>query len=143
MKGGGVSSQRRFWGEATAFFALFFDNLGVVVFLSSILMITFNYPADIILTRMIPGTAIGVFFGDLVYTYLAVRLQKKTGRTGVTAMPLGLDTPSSIGLVYAVLGPAYVATRDAELTWHIGVATLFMIGVVKVITSFCGAWVQR
>ena len=138
-----MSNQNRFWGEITAFLALFLDNLGVLIFLSYILMFTFNYPADIILTRMIPGTAIGVFFGDLVYTYLAIRLRKKTGRNDVTAMPLGLDTPTSIGLVYAVLGPAYIATHDAELTWHIGMAALFMIGIVKIITSFLGGWVQR
>jgi AGZA family xanthine/uracil permease-like MFS transporter len=142
-KGKSTFDQNRFWGETTAFLALFLDNLGVLIFMSSILMLTFNYPADIILTRMIPGTAIGVFFGDLVYTYMAIRLRKKTGRNDVTAMPLGLDTPSSLGLVYAVLGPAYIATHDAELTWHIGMATLFMIGIVKVITSFFGGWVQR
>lgn len=133
----------RFWGETTAFLALFLDNLGVLVFLSSILIFTFNYPAEIILTRMIPGTAVGVFFGDLVYTWLALRLAKKTGRTDITAMPLGLDTPSTIGLAYAVLGPAYVATRDPVLTWQIGMATLFMIGVVKIAVSFIGGWVQR
>ncbi|HVN72926.1 MAG TPA: MFS transporter [Desulfomonilia bacterium] len=133
----------RFWGESTAFLALFLDNLGVLVFLSSILIFTFNYPADIILKRMIPGTAMGVLFGDLVYTWLAIRLNKNTGRTDVTAMPLGLDTPSSIGLAYAVIGPAYVATHDAQLTWHIGMATLFMIGIVKVITSFFGGLMQR
>ena len=143
MKAGNAFAQNRLWGETTAFLALFLDNLGVLIFMSSILIFTFNYPADIILTRMIPGTAIGVFFGDIVYSYLAIRLQRKTGRRDVTAMPLGLDTPSSIGLAYAVLGPAYVVTRDAVLTWQIGMATLFMIGVVKVITSFCGAWVQR
>jgi AGZA family xanthine/uracil permease-like MFS transporter len=136
-------NQSRFWGEATAFLALFLDNLGVLVFLSSILIFTFNYPADIILTRMIPGTAVGVFFGDLVYTWLAIRLAKKTGRTDVTAMPLGLDTPSTIGLAYAVLGPAYLATKDPVLTWQIGMATLFMIGVVKLAASFIGGWVQR
>jgi len=143
VKAGSAFHQNRFWGETTAFLALFLDNLGVLIFMSSILIFTFNYPADIIMTRMIPGTAVGVFFGDIVYTYLALRLQKKTGRKDVTAMPLGLDTPSSIGLAYAVLGPAYIVTRDAVLTWQIGMATLFMIGVVKVITSFCGAWVQR
>jgi len=138
-----MRDSHRLWGETTAFLALFLDNLGVLVFLSSILMFTFNYPADIILKRMIPGTAIGVLTGDLIYTWLALQLKRRTGRTDITAMPLGLDTPSSIGLAYAVLGPAYVATRDAELTWHIGMATLFMIGVVKVITSFLGSWVQR
>jgi AGZA family xanthine/uracil permease-like MFS transporter len=139
----GTDSQSRFWGETTAFLALFLDNLGVLVFLSSILVFTFNYPADIVLTRMIPGTAMGVLFGDLVYTWMALRLGKKTGRRDVTAMPLGLDTPSTIGLAYAVIGPAYVATQDAQLTWQIGMMTLFMIGAVKIAISFLGGWVQR
>jgi AGZA family xanthine/uracil permease-like MFS transporter len=58
-------------------------------------------------------------------------------------MPLGIDTPSTIGIAYAVMGPAYIATHDAQLTWHIGMATLFMIGCVKIFTSFFGGWVQR
>ena len=131
------------WGEFSAFLALFIDNLGVLVFLSSILIFTFNFPPDIIFTRMIPGTALGVLFGDLVYTWLALRLNKKTGRSDVTAMPLGLDTPSTIGLAFTVLGPAYVATGDAVLAWQIGSATLFIIGLAKIITSFLGGWVQR
>ncbi|MEE9913779.1 MAG: MFS transporter [Deltaproteobacteria bacterium] len=133
----------RFWGETTAFLALFLDNAGVLIFLNAILVFTFNFPVDIILTRMIPGTAIGVLMGDLIYTWLALRLKRKTGRADVTAMPLGLDTPSTIGIAYAVLGPTYVITRDAVLTWHVGMATLFMIGVVKIFTSFCGGWIQR
>jgi AGZA family xanthine/uracil permease-like MFS transporter len=136
-------SQHSFWGETTAFLALFLDNVGVLIFFSAILVFTFNYPADIILTRMIPGTAVGICAGDLVYTWLAIRLRRKTGRTDVTAMPLGIDTPSTIGIAYAVMGPAYIATHDAQLTWHIGMATLFMIGAVKIITSFFGGWVQR
>ena len=133
----------RFWGETTAFLALFLDNAGVLIFLNAILVFTFKFPVDIILTRMIPGTAIGVFMGDLIYTWLAIRLKRKTGRADVTAMPLGLDTPSTIGIAYAVLGPTYVVTHDAILTWHVGMATLFMIGVVKVFTSFFGGWIQR
>jgi len=135
--------QHKVWGEITAFLALFFDNVGVMIFFSAILIFTFHYPADIILTRMIPGTAIGIFLGDIVYTWLAVRLRRKTGRTDVTAMPLGLDTPSTIGLAYTVLGPAYVATHDALLAWQVGMATLFLIGAVKVITSFFGDWIRR
>ncbi|MFA5323829.1 MAG: hypothetical protein WC373_14250 [Smithella sp.] len=136
-------SQHSFWGETTAFLALFFDNVGTLIFFSAILVFTFNYPEDIILTRMIPGTAVGICVGDLVYTWLAIRLRRKTGRADVTAMPLGIDTPSTIGIAYAVMGPAYIATHDAQLTWHIGMATLFMIGSVKIITSFFGGWLQR
>jgi len=138
-----VTNTHNFWGETTAFLALFLDNVGVLIFFSAILVFTFNYPADIILTRMIPGTAVGIFAGDLIYTWLAIRLKRKTGRTDVTAMPLGVDTPSTIGIAYVVMGPAYIATNDAQLTWHIGMATLFMIGVVKIFTSFFGGWIQR
>lgn len=138
-----MQRETKLWGDVTAFLALFLDNLGVLVFLSSILIITFDYPSDIILTKMIPGTALGVLFGDLVYSWFAIRLCRTTGRSDVTAMPLGLDTPSTIGLAYTVLGPAYVATRDAVLTWQIGMATLFMIGMVKIAVSFLGGWVQR
>lgn len=58
-----MRDRNRFWGETTAFLALFLDNLGVLVFLSAILIFTFNYPAEIIMKRMIPGTAMGVLFG--------------------------------------------------------------------------------
>jgi len=140
---GNFANTNRFWGETTAFLALFLDNVGVLIFFSAIMVCTFNYPADIILTRMIPGTAMGIFCGDLVYTVLALRLARKTGRADVTAMPLGLDTPSTIGIAYAVLGPTYLATHDALLTWHVGMATLFMIGIVKIFSSFFGGWIQR
>jgi len=140
---GGAFDKNRFWGETTAFLALFLDNVGVLIFFGAVLVFTFNYPADIILTRMIPGTCMGIFFGDLIYTALALRLARQTGRKDVTAMPLGLDTPSTIGIAYAVLGPAYLSTHDAQLTWQVGMATLFMIGIVKILTSFFGEWVQR
>ncbi|MBN2108108.1 MAG: hypothetical protein JW832_11850, partial [Deltaproteobacteria bacterium] len=34
-------------------------------------------------------------------------------------------------------------TGDGVLAWRIGMATLFIIGLVKIITSFLGGWVQR
>ncbi len=138
-----MDNHRRIWGNLSAFLALTLDNIGNLVFLSSILIVTFHYPADLVLTRMLPGTAVGVLFGDIVYTWLAVRLNRRTGRNDVTAMPLGLDTPSTIGIAYAVLGPAYLATNDAVLAWKIGMANLFLIGVVKIGTSFLGGMVQR
>lgn len=138
-----MTRNRTAWGEISACLALVIDNLGVLVFLSSILIFTFRFPSDIIFTRMIPGTALGVLVGDLVYSWLALRLGRQTGRSDVTAMPLGLDTPSTIGLAFTVIGPAYIATGDGVLAWQIGMATLFIIGLVKIITSFLGGWVQR
>jgi AGZA family xanthine/uracil permease-like MFS transporter len=137
-------------GDINGFFGLMFDNLTVLSFLAGILVFVFGYPADIVYTRMFPGTAFGVLFGDLVYTGMARRLARRTGRATVTAMPLGLDTPSTIGIALVVLGPAFLSLkatlgeREAALmTWYIGMATMVMIGLVKLVLSFTGAWVQK
>jgi AGZA family xanthine/uracil permease-like MFS transporter len=148
------SGRRYEWfaiGDINGFFGLMFDNLTVLSFLAGILVFAFGFPADIVYTRMFPGTAFGVLFGDLVYTWMAFRLAKKTGNTRVTAMPLGLDTPSTIGIALVVLGPAFVSLKAqgmqphdaAMMTWYIGMATMVMIGVIKLVLSFCGRWVQK
>lgn len=138
-------------GDINGFFGLMFDNMTVLSFLAGILIFGFQFPAEIVFKRMFPGTAFGVLFGDLVYTWMAVRLAKKTNNPRVTAMPLGLDTPSTIGIALAVLGPAFLALKAkgmspddaAMMTWYIGMATMVMIGIVKVIFSFIGQWVQK
>jgi adenine/guanine/hypoxanthine permease len=130
------------WGDLNAFFGLMLDNTTNLVLLTGILTGVFGYPADKVYTLMIPGTAFGVLFGNAVYTWLAFRLAKRTGRTDITAMPLGLDTPSTIGIATAVLGPVYLATKDAMLTWQVGMATLMIIGIFKIILSFFGEWIR-
>jgi adenine/guanine/hypoxanthine permease len=138
-------------GDWNGFFGLIFDNLTVLSFLAGILIFVFKYPADIVYTKMFPGTAFGVLFGDLVYTWMAFRLAKKTGNDKITAMPLGLDTPSTIGIALVVLGPAFIGLkaegipeRDAAMmTWYIGMATMIFMGVIKFVFSFLGRWVQK
>ncbi len=138
-------------GDINGFFGLMFDNVTVLSFLAGLLIFVFQFPADIVYTKMFPGTAFGVLFGDMVYTWMAFRLAKKTGNTKVTAMPLGLDTPSTIGIALTVLGPCFLAMKGrglpvhdaAMMTWYVGMATMVLIGIVKLIFSFIGGWVQK
>ena len=53
-------------GDTNAFFALLLDNVVNLVVLSGILVFQFGFPADFVLTRMVPGTALGVMIGDLL-----------------------------------------------------------------------------
>src|SRR5262245_19159550 len=92
---------------------------------------------------MIPGTAVGVLVGDLAYTWLAWRLMRTTGRTDVTALPFGIDTPSLFGMVFGVLGPAMLATRDPVLAWKIGMGVTVGMGALKLVLAFAGDWVRR
>ena len=105
---------------------------------------------------MIPGTALGVLVGDLVYTWMAFRLARRTGRTHVTAMPLGLDTPSTFGVAFLVLlpvlGDAYkhegtVTFHNHDLSmnfaWHVALTVLVLIGVFKTLCAPFGNLVRR
>ncbi|HUG54832.1 MAG TPA: hypothetical protein VMR21_14580 [Vicinamibacteria bacterium] len=137
-------------GDVNAFFGLMLDNVMNLVILAGILIFVFGFPEDVVYTRMFPGTALGVMFGDLVYTWMAFRLAKKEGRSDVTAMPLGLDAPSTIGMAFTVLGPAFVAAKvrmpaeEAAISaWQVGMACMILIGVFKVGMSFIGGAVQR
>ncbi len=130
-------------GDLNGFFALMFDNVANLVILAGILTGAFGFPSSIVLYRMIPGTAIGVLAGDLVYAWMAARLANQTGRGDVTAMPLGLNAPSIFGMSFGVLGPAYLATHDAYLAWKAGMAVTVLVGLFKIVLSFGGNAVRR
>jgi AGZA family xanthine/uracil permease-like MFS transporter len=125
-------------GDLNAFFALMFDNVANLVILAAILIGAFRFPKEIVLYRMVPGTAVGVLIGDLIYAAMARRLARRTGRDDVTAMPLGLNAPSVFGMSFAVLGPAYLATGDALLCWKMGMAVTVLVGLMKIALSFAG-----
>ena len=92
---------------------------------------------------MVPGTALGVLAGDLAYTWLALKLMRRTGREDVTAMPFGIDTPTLFAMVFGVLGPVMLATGDPVLAWKVGMAATIAIGLVKLGLAFGGDWARR
>ena len=112
-KDSGYAWARR--GDINAFFGLMLDNIGGMILMASLLVLGFGLPRSFVLTHMIPGTAIGVLIGDLIYTAMAFRLARRTGRGDVTAMPLGLDTPSTFGAVLFIIGPAFMAASRRGL----------------------------
>jgi AGZA family xanthine/uracil permease-like MFS transporter len=130
-------------GDVNGFFALTVDNMALLVAMAGILVGVFHMPVDIVLGRMVPGTAFGVLVGDLLYTWLAFRLAQRERRHDVCAMPLGIDTPSLFALSFGVVGPAFVATGDAHRAWTIGMAVMVIMGVAKLIAAFFGDPLRR
>ncbi|HEV8307874.1 MAG TPA: MFS transporter [Methylomirabilota bacterium] len=130
-------------GDVNAFFGLVIDNMTQLVVLTGLLVGVFGFPPDLVLYRMVPGTAIGVLVGDLVYTWLAARLASETGRADVTAMPFGIDTPSLFGITFGVIGPAMLLTKDPVLAWKVGMGTTVAMGFIKLALAFAGEWVRR
>ena len=130
------------WGDINAFFGLMLDNVAVMVLFVSLIAgsAAGQYTPQFVLTRMIPGTALGVLLGDLVYTWLAFRLARRRHLDNVTAMPLGLDTPSTFGIALFVMLPAlaegnklFPGDRDRAMHfgWHVGAVVLVLVGAVQ------------
>jgi AGZA family xanthine/uracil permease-like MFS transporter len=136
-------------GDLNAFFGLMIDNVSGMILMTS-LLVGFGMPRDFVLTRMIPGTAVGVLVGDLIFTVMAFRLARRTGRHDVTAMPLGLDTPSTFGSVILIIGPAFQAAlarglapeKAAEHAWFLGLTMLLASGIFKLACAVVSGWVR-
>ena len=138
-------------GDVNAFFGLMLDNVANVLLTVSLLHEVFAFPTAFALRTMIPGTAIGVLLGDLLFFWLAFQLAAKSRRNSITAMPLGLDTPSTFGMIFFVLGPAFKAALDrgvgeqaaATHTWHIGICAILVSGVFKLLCAVGSNWIRR
>ncbi|MEM8666658.1 MAG: permease [Planctomycetota bacterium] len=127
------------------------DNIAGLILMSTLLVFRFDFPLDFVVSRMVPGTALGVLIGDLAFFFIAFRLAYKTGRDDVTAMPLGLDTPSTFGFILFILGPSFdqglrlgLTTEEAAFrTWHIGIWCIVISGLLKLTLAPFSGWVRR
>ena len=147
------SSQRYQWaqkGDINAFFGLMLDNVAGLLLMVGLLA-GFGFPVDFAVSAMVPGTALGVLIGDLAFFVLAFVLARRSGSPHVTAMPLGLDTPSTFGIILFILGPSFTQGQEMGLseieaayrTWHIGIWCIVLSGCLKfALAPFC-EWVRR
>ena len=148
-----MARQRYQWvafGDVNAFFGLMLDNVANLLLTVSLLHVAFEFPTGFALQHMVPGTAIGVLVGDLLFFWMAFRLARQSNSPDVTAMPLGLDTPSTFGMVFFVLGPAFVQAKQtlpveqaAIHTWHIGICAIFVSGLFKCVCALGSNWIRR
>ncbi len=126
------------------------DNVAGLILMVGLLS-GFGFPTEFAVSAMVPGTALGVMIGDLAFFFIALRLAKRTGRDDVTAMPLGLDTPSTFGIVLFILGPSFLQGLEMGLsemdaayrTWSIGIWCIVISGVLKLALSPLAEWVRQ
>ena len=126
------------------------DNIGDMILMAG-LLVGFGFPKVFVLTRMIPGTAVGVLVGDLIFTLMAFGLARRSRRSDVTAMPLGLDTPSTFGSTFLILVPAFMAAKGrghgpdeaAREAWFVGIAMILASGAFKLACSLFSGMVRR
>ncbi|MEH6593476.1 MAG: hypothetical protein V7746_24630 [Halioglobus sp.] len=129
--------------DLSAFWALFTDNLTNLIVLSGVCKFVFGMPTEIVFGRIVPGAATAILAGVIVYTLLARRLARQTGRNDVTALPYGISTPVMFVYLFGVIGPIYWATNDAVLAWQVGIGAGFLGGIVAACGAIVGPFIKR
>ena len=130
-------------GDFDGFFGLFLDNLLQLMLISSLCPLICGLPVELVWTKILPAAAVPIALGNLFYAWQARRLMKQTGRNDVTALPYGINTVSLLAFIFLVMGPAFQATKDANVAWSAGVFACFLNGLFEVVCAFFGDWFRR
>ncbi len=130
----------RLWvpGDLNGFFGLFTNVLLNVIVLTGLCLGVVQLPADTVFGRILPALGIALPLGNLFYAYLAWQLSKKEGRSDVTAMPYGPSVPHMFIVVFLVMLPVYLETKNPMVAWIGGLAWCFIIGVIVLLGAFVG-----
>ena len=129
-------------GDWNGFFGLFTNVLLNVIVLTTLCLYVVKMPDDLVFGRVLPALGIALPLGNLFYAWLGWRMARKEGRADVTAMPYGPSVPHMFIVVFVIMLPVYLKTRDATLAWHAGLAWSFIIGVIVLLGAFVGPWIR-
>jgi len=130
-------------GDIDGFFGLFLDNLLQLMVISVLGQAVCGFPPELINGRILPGAALSILVGNLFYAWQARRLARSTGRTDVTALPYGINTPSVVAFIFLIMGPVYQETHNPTLAWQAGLLACFLNGVMEIVGAVCGDWLRR
>lgn len=148
--GGGAGASSQLAADMNAGVAFFLDVVVNMFVLAGVLMGVFNFPPDMIFGKIIPGAIAGVLAGNLAFNWLARKTSEETGNESLTSIPLGLDLPTTFGMAFFVVGPAYAgsieamgSTDAAHHAWVLGMAATLWMAALKFVLSFFGRAMQH
>jgi AGZA family xanthine/uracil permease-like MFS transporter len=130
-------------GDTNAFFGLGFNTLVNVLVLSGLCLGVVNIPGADVFGVILPALGVQLLIGNVYYTYLARRLAQRENRLDVCAMPYGPSVPHMFIVVFVIMLPIYLATKDPLVAWASGLAWCFIIGLIVLVGAFVGPYIRR
>lgn len=129
-------------GDINGFFGLFSNVL--TNFLAAIgLLAAINMPGDIIYGNIVPGTAVAIGLGGIIFAIQTRRASIKQEHTNMTALPYGLSVPHYFIVSFGVMLPVYAQTQDWMLAWSTGVAWNLVQGIIMTLGAVVGPFIQK
>ncbi|MFA4949037.1 MAG: NCS2 family permease [Candidatus Krumholzibacteriia bacterium] len=124
-------------GDIDGFFGLAIDNLIQFILIATLCPLIAGIPAEFVYSRVLPGAALSVVFGNLFYSWQAHRLAMRERRRNVTALPYGINTVSLFAYLIFIMGPVFRETGSWDLAWKAGMLACLGSGIIE----FGGAFV--
>lgn len=129
-------------GDWDGFFALFFSTFPDLLLIAGLGPLC-GFSIEFVTSRILPGLALSIFAGNIFYAWQARRLARETGRSDVTAIPFGVNTPTVFAYIFLIMLPVYRQTHDSNLAWEVGLAACFLSGIIQTAGAFCTDWLRR
>jgi len=132
--------------DLDGFFGLLIDNLVQLLLIPLLCSAACGMTGDdarFIYKYMLPGAAVSILIGNIFYAWKAHRLAARTGRSDVTALPYGINTPSLLVYIFFVMAPAYARTKSAEVAWQLGLFACLGSGIIEFGGAFVAEWIRR
>ncbi|BFU45558.1 regulator [Krasilnikovia sp. MM14-A1004] len=130
-------------GDTNAFFGFGINVLVNVLTLTALCIGVVQMPAGDVFGVILPALGIALVLGNIYYTHLARRLARRENRSDVTAMPYGPSVPHMFIVIFVIMLPIYLRTKDPIQAWTAGIAWAFIIGVIVLIGAFVGPFIRK
>jgi AGZA family xanthine/uracil permease-like MFS transporter len=130
-------------GDTNAFFGFGVNVLVNVLTLTGLCIGVIKMPPGDVFGIVLPALGIALVLGNIFYTILARKLAAREKRTDVTAMPYGPSVPHMFIVIFVIMLPIYLRTKDPIQAWTAGIAWAFIIGVIVLIGAFVGPYIRK
>ena len=130
-------------GDLDGLVGLFIDNLLLLFLILSLVPPVCGIPIEIVVSHILPASALSILVGNLFYAWQGRRLALRTGREDVTALPFGINTVSLMAYLFLIMGPLWQQTHDADLVWSAGIFACWIGGILELIGAFLADPLRR
>jgi AGZA family xanthine/uracil permease-like MFS transporter len=130
-------------GDWNAFFGFGTNILVNMLVLTGLLRFVLKMPDALVFGRILPATGLMLCLSTMYYAWLAYKLAKETGRTDVCALPSGISVPHMFVVVFVVMMPILIQTKDPVMAWEAGLTWVFVQSFVLMAGGFIAPVIRK
>src|SRR5689334_19359667 len=145
MASASAESKPAIWtpGDWNAFFGFGTNILVNLLVLTGLLRFVLKMPDEIVFGRILPPAGLMMLLSTLYYARLGLKLAKGTGRTDVCALASGISVPHMFVVVFVIMLPIALKTKDPIKGWEAGLTWVFIQSFVLIAGGFVAPLIRR